>query len=58
VPCHNYGAYLRECVESVLAQTFTAWELIIVNDGSTDDTFGRGPPGFSADHRVIVIRYE
>ena len=38
IPCHNYGRYLRECVESVLMQTFAAWEVIIINDGSTDDT--------------------
>ncbi len=38
IPCHNYGQYLRECVESVLWQTFTDWEMIIINDGSTDDT--------------------
>ncbi|MEG6504018.1 glycosyltransferase [Nitratidesulfovibrio sp. 1201_IL3209] len=38
VPCHNYGEYLEECINSVLMQTFTAWELIIINDGSTDNT--------------------
>jgi glycosyltransferase involved in cell wall biosynthesis len=38
VPCHNYGIYLKECIHSIILQTFTAWELIIVNDGSTDTT--------------------
>jgi glycosyltransferase involved in cell wall biosynthesis len=38
IPCFNYGAYLREAVDSVLAQTLSADELIIVDDGSTDDS--------------------
>lgn len=38
VPCRNYGKYLAQCVESVLAQLYTEWELIIVDEASTDDT--------------------
>lgn len=38
VPCYNQAQFLREAVESVVAQTFTDWELIIVDDGSPDDT--------------------
>ena len=38
IPCHNYGRFLSEAVESVLHQTHTNLEIIIVNDGSTDDT--------------------
>lgn len=34
----NYGRFLSESIGSVIAQTFTDWELIVVNDGSTDDT--------------------
>ncbi len=38
IPCHNYGKFLRECVESVVNQTYQNLEVIIVNDGSFDDT--------------------
>jgi len=38
IPCHNYGRFLRSAVESVLYQIYTDWELIIINDGSQDDT--------------------
>lgn len=38
IPCWNQAAYLPEAVESVIAQTYTDWEIIIVNDGSPDNT--------------------
>lgn len=36
VPLHNAEQTLRRCLDSILAQTFTHYELILVNDGSTD----------------------
>lgn len=36
VPVYNAERFLKECVESVLAQSFTDWELLLVDDGSTD----------------------
>lgn len=36
MPVYNAGAYLREAIESVLAQTYTHWELICIDDASTD----------------------
>lgn len=35
---YNHARFLKQCLESVLAQTFRDWEQIIVDDGSTDDT--------------------
>ena len=38
VPFLNAGRFLREAIESIRAQTYTRWELILVDDGSTDGT--------------------
>lgn len=38
VPVYNVAPYLRECLDSVLAQTFADWECLCVDDGSTDDS--------------------
>ena len=38
VTCYNYAAYLQACLESVLQQSYSNWECIIIDDGSTDHT--------------------
>ncbi len=38
IPVYNVEQYLRDCLDSVLNQTFSDWEAICVNDGSTDES--------------------
>ena len=39
IPLYNKGFIISETLESLLAQTFTDFEIVIVNDGSTDNSF-------------------
>lgn len=41
IPCYNQAQYLRQCVDSCIAQTYDNFEIIIVNDGSTDSDVAR-----------------
>jgi glycosyltransferase involved in cell wall biosynthesis len=47
---------IRRTIDSLLAQTFTAWEHIIVDDGSKDDTFDRVKRYVTGDPRVVYVR--
>ena len=38
IPVYNYGKYIEKAIQSVLNQAIEDWELIVINDGSTDDT--------------------
>ncbi len=55
IPIYNSQAFLRECIDSVLAQSFTNWQLILVDDGSTDDSLALCRDYAVNDRRIKVI---
>jgi glycosyltransferase involved in cell wall biosynthesis len=57
VPCYNYGRYLDQCVDSVLAQEKVDVNVLIIDDCSTDNTAERCSALCERDRRVRVIRH-
>ena len=55
VPVYNVEKYLRRCVDSILSQTFSDFELILVDDGSPDGRPGICDDYKESDDRVRVI---
>lgn len=55
LPAYNVANYLDDCLESVISQTYTDTEIIIVDDGSTDDTAKKADDWLSKDGRIRVI---
>ncbi|WP_370566806.1 glycosyltransferase family 2 protein [Flavobacterium sp. GP15] len=58
VPCYNQAQYLSEALQSVLEQTYTNWECIIVNDGSPDDTEQIAKRWLEKDYRFKYVYKE
>lgn len=55
IPVYNGGNYLRPCFDSIIHQTYQDWELLLVDDGSTDDS-GRICDEYAAiDQRIQVM---
>src|SRR4051794_12262816 len=55
VPAYNASEFLKEAIDSVLVQTMEDFELLIVDDSSTDDTY-KIATGYEGDPRIIVLK--
>jgi glycosyltransferase involved in cell wall biosynthesis len=58
IPVYNVAPYLRKCLDSVLSQTFTDWEAICVDDGSTDGSGAILDEYAAKDKRFRVIHQD
>ena len=58
VPAYNVEEYLPQCVDSILRQTFTDFELLLVDDGSKDSTGRLCDEYAGKDRRIRVIHKE
>ncbi|NQP51812.1 glycosyltransferase family 2 protein [Streptococcus suis] len=55
VPVHNVETYLEQCIHSVLNQTYSNWELLLINDGSTDSSGTICDDYAKGDERIRVV---
>ena len=57
LPVYNGGPYLNEAIESVLSQKFNTWELLIIIDGSTDNSREIATDYAARDSRIRVLQH-
>lgn len=55
IPVYNSTLYLKQCVESILAQTYHNFEILLVDDGSTDDSPMLCDEYAQKDDRIVTI---
>lgn len=55
VPVYNSEKYIKKCVESIQGQSYVDFELILINDGSTDDSFALCKQLAESDARIVVL---
>ena len=58
VPAYNAARYIGQTIDSIIAQTYDNWELIIVNDGSTDNTAAIAQRYADEDVRITLINQD
>ena len=58
IPCYNVAMFLNRCIDSILKQTYTYLEILLINDGSTDNTPDLCDAYALQDKRIIVIHQQ
>lgn len=58
IPVYNTEKYIDQCIQSILAQTYTNWELLLIDDGSTDSSGAICDKYAELDNRIVVFHKE
>jgi len=58
IPCYNQAKFIHDCYVSIISQNYYSWEIIFVNDGSTDDTLNILNRIQLFDKKVVVLNKE
>ena len=56
IPAYNVEKYIGRCLRSVLKQTYQNLEIVVVDDGSTDQTYAVATKYAHADHRIVLLQ--
>ena len=57
IPCYNYGEYVKKSIDSALGQTYDNIEVVIIDNGSTDNSYSVIKE-FSSDRRVKIFKFD
>lgn len=58
IPIYNVELYLRECLNSVVNQTYQNLQIVLVDDGSTDNSFAIAKEYYKGDERISLLKRE
>ncbi len=58
IPAYNVGSYIENCIKSVINQTYSQWELLVIDDGSKDDTYDRAKTTAGSDERIRIYKQQ
>lgn len=58
IPSYNHAAYLRDCIQSILGQSFQDFEIILIDDGSTDNSMELAKEIANSESRLSVYQNE
>ncbi|WP_055445793.1 glycosyltransferase [Lacinutrix mariniflava] len=58
VPCKNTQLFLNECLDSIISQTYNRWELLIIDDNSTDNSYNLVNDYAKKDNRIKLFKNE
>lgn len=56
IPCYNSEKYIHKCMDSVINQTYTNWEVIVVDDGSSDNSYKILKEYSLKNNKIKIIR--